>query len=123
MENPARLHSTVTLFVFIATLDFAAGQTAKPRLANYDQRTVVTNQAGKTAVATPASRQSALDLLRERLPGVVVDTDPITGSPKFISAGASFLSGPNGIGGAITAAAIAAIPADDPHRAVKAFLN
>src|SRR3954447_5277871 len=101
MKNAARLNRSATLLVFTATLAFAAGQTAKPRLANYDQRTVVTNQAGKTALATPASRQSALDLLRERLPGVVVDTDPITGSPKFISAGTSFLSGADGIGGAI----------------------
>ncbi|MFM2082107.1 MAG: hypothetical protein RL380_798 [Verrucomicrobiota bacterium] len=52
-----------------------------------------------------------------------VHRDPVTGAARFVSARSGFLTGPGGGGKNISPAALAAIPATDPHRALKAFLN
>lgn len=71
----------------------------------------------------PEGRVRAADRLRDRMPGLRIDFDDRTGSPKFIAAREGFLTGPNGEGRAIPATAAQAVPAGDPHRAIKAFLN
>jgi len=49
--------------------------------------------------------------------------DPVTGSPKFIWAGNKFLSNTNGTGSSISKAALGSLPASDPHRLTKAFVQ
>ncbi len=97
---------------------FAATIPDREPLPNFDSRE-------KSAAAAPptGTRKKARESLRSRLPEVDVDFDEVSGAPKFIRSPRGFLSGRNGSGGAISAAAAAAIPASDRHRAVKAFLN
>src|SRR5690349_12161533 len=60
--------------------------------------------------------------LMERIPGVSVDLEPITGSPKSIRAPGDFLTGPGGLGKAVTAAGHRGVPQADKYKSVKAFL-
>ena len=68
-------------------------------------------------------RQDALRVLRNRLPKVVVDLDPQTGSPRRILATESFLTGSNGIGKAVSGKGAVGLAADHPQRAIRAFLS
>ncbi len=52
-----------------------------------------------------------------------VDFDPLLDSPKFIRSRDGFLTGPNGQGHAVSASALQAVPANDSHRPIKAFLD
>jgi alpha-tubulin suppressor-like RCC1 family protein len=52
-----------------------------------------------------------------------VDFDPVSGGPKTVSTTDGFLSGPKGVGKAVSAALASGIAADDPYRATKAFLK
>jgi uncharacterized repeat protein (TIGR01451 family) len=75
------------------------------------------------AQALPPAKAASADKLRGRLQGLRVEHDALLQSPKHITSTAGFLSGPEGEGGAITAAAARALPPGDRHRAIKAFLN
>src|SRR2546430_80869 len=90
---------------------------ALPSLPNYDKRAIA------EPAAPDANQQQAADLLNARLPGVKIDRDRILGAPRLISAPREFLTGPNGQGQAVPAAAKAAFPDNDPHRVIKAFVN
>jgi hypothetical protein len=61
--------------------------------------------------------------VQQNVPGVRVDFDPILASPAFIASPHGFLTGSNGVGLAVTRQFIDAMPAADPDRATKAFLN
>lgn len=87
-------------------------------LSNLDRRVV----PGANSVGD-VRRADAEKVLHSRLPHVAVARDEVTGSPKWIHAGDGFLSGKNGEGRAVSKAARTAIRADDPHAAVKAFVN
>lgn len=92
----------------------------KPELAelpNFDLR----EQAGPEVV--DAARGQARARIKAAVPGVKIERDTLLGSPKIISSTRGFLSGPDGAGGGVSKAAADAVPANDPHRAVKAFLN
>jgi uncharacterized repeat protein (TIGR01451 family) len=71
----------------------------------------------------PPAKAAAAAKLRGQVRGLRVEHDGLLQSPKQVSSTAGFLSGPDGEGLAIAAAAARALPANDPHRAVKAFLN
>ncbi|HXJ58482.1 MAG TPA: M36 family metallopeptidase, partial [Verrucomicrobiae bacterium] len=71
----------------------------------------------------PAEKRDAANKLRERLTQAQIDFDEITGSPKRISAAHGFLTGPNGIGGAVSEKSLRGFRADDSNRATKAFLK
>src|SRR5215510_12050318 len=71
----------------------------------------------------PAAKAAAAQKLRGIVRGLRVEHDALRQSPKHISSTTGFLSGPNGEGLAIAAAAARAVPANDRHRAIKAFLN
>lgn len=111
-------------FVFLIALGLsqinglAYQAAANQRLANFDSRT---GSLLKTEASS--AQQQALVRLRARLPQVRVEFDSLIGSPKSISSGVQFLSGPNGQGQAIPRAKVSQYAADDPHRAVKAFLD
>jgi len=90
-------------------------------LPNLDRRA-----AGKALQpAASKARENGEVILRARLPGVAIDRDHIVGSPKWIATPKGFLTGPNGSGRGLEGAAakLAALPANDPHRVVKAFVN
>ena len=92
---------------------------AKPRLPNLDRRATL---APKDAIKTP-ERAVGEAALQEQVPGVQTDFDPFLGTVKSVRANLGFLTGPNGQGVAVSPQSLAAFPADDPSRAIKAFLN
>jgi hypothetical protein len=114
-----RLHWLAVFFLFSATGGLAFLQPANPRLPDYDQRT---GAASVPVVASPEQRL-AVAQLQARLPRAQVEFDPLTGGLKSIWAGGAFLSGSNGLGGAIPAATASRFAGGDPHRATKAFLQ
>src|SRR6185295_12152781 len=71
----------------------------------------------------PPAKAAAAGKLRGQVRGLRVEHDGLLQSPKHVSSTAGFLSGPDGEGLAITAAAVRALPANDRHRVIKAFLN
>ena len=92
---------------------------ANPPLPNFDKRQ---KQAPQPA-ALPADQAAAVAELRAQLPNLTVDFEPVTGSPKSVSAVEEFLSGAGGKGKAISASGLAGIAVDDPYRITKAFLQ
>ncbi len=92
---------------------------ANPPLPNFDKRQ---KQAPQPA-ALPADQAAAVAELRAQLPNLTVDFEPVTGSPKSVSAGEEFLSGAGGKGKAISANSLAGFAGDDPYRITKAFLR
>ncbi len=70
---------------------------------------------------TPAQTQAAANL-RNRIPSLVVSAHNLTRSPRLVTAETGFLTGRGGVGGGVSAQTLATIPANDPHRVVKAFL-
>ena len=78
-------------------------------------------RAAKAAAA--AAAVPGVEALRARLPHAAVDWAPVVGSPRWIASRHGFLTGPDGEGGAVTRAFRAKHRDDDPHRAVKAFLD
>jgi hypothetical protein len=111
----------------------------QPALPNFDKRVEAIQQnAGAPAQQQPLALQNqssalsteALALqakaeadLKSHVQGLKIERDPILGMPKFISATRGFLTGPEGKGGGLMPQAVDAIPATDPHRPIKAFLN
>src|SRR5215813_11217507 len=70
-------------------------------LPNFDKRA--------TSGLAPKSpgQQAALDQLRAQLPDAVVELDPVLATPKWVRAANGFLSGPDGVGGSVSAAVAA----------------
>src|SRR5437667_3315038 len=86
-------------------------------LSNYDKRL-----ATATPVAEPdADAQQAEAALKARLPALRVARDRILGTPRLVTATRGFLTGPGGKGKALVKQGFAA--SDDPHDAVRNFLN
>src|SRR5438445_10713959 len=90
-----------------------------PELANFDKR------AHEASMADAPSRDYSIGLekLKAAIPGVRIDQDEILGTPAWIVSTRGFLSGPGGQGLGIAPETAAAFPADDPNRAIKAFLQ
>jgi uncharacterized repeat protein (TIGR01451 family) len=88
-----------------------------PELPDIDKRRDTPAKPLAPAKAAAAAK------LRGQVRGLRVEHDGLLQSPKQVSFTAGFLSGPDGEGLAIAAAAARALPANDRHRAVKAFLN
>jgi uncharacterized repeat protein (TIGR01451 family) len=98
---------------------FAVRAPDRPMLPDFDKRLLLAPQADPQA----ALKREGVAALHERLPTAKVDFDPLLGSPNFIHATDGFLTGPNGAGKGVSAEALQAFPADDPFRAVKAFIH
>jgi hypothetical protein len=98
---------------------FAVQPAERDPLKEFDQRLdgEVTNQV------VPVDRLAAVEHLRSRLPQAQVVFDHISSAFKFISAGDQFLTGTNGQGKSVPAAAAAKFSATDPYRITKAFLH
>ncbi len=94
-------------------------------LADYDKRSEASSQAEITRALAARSSQwdEAVNSLRSILPDVQISRDNILGTPRLIKSARGLLTGPAGQGRAVGATFLSAIPADDPHRVVRAFLN
>ncbi|HEY6167430.1 MAG TPA: hypothetical protein VI454_05285, partial [Verrucomicrobiae bacterium] len=87
-------------------------------LPNFEKRV----PAAPTAAESAAKENAAAELGR-RVAGVKVHTDSILGVPRWVGSTEGFLSGPKGMGKGISAAGVRAVPANDPHRTIKAFVH
>ncbi len=103
------------LFLLSSLLEAAVAPSRAP-MQNLDVR-----QPGR-AKAAPAE-VAAENALRAKAPEMAIERDAIVGAPRLISAKRGFLTGDNGQGVAVSAAAVSAYAADDPARGVKAFLT
>jgi uncharacterized repeat protein (TIGR01451 family) len=104
-------------FLFCANLGLAFMPPAHPALPNFDKRA----EAAVSEVASGEQRRAA-EQLQARQPRTQVEFDPITGGPKSIWSGSTFLTGSNGVGATVSAATASRFAANDPDRATKAFL-
>ena len=87
----------------------------RPMLPDLDRRT-----ADKPAA--PALAPAAADL-KVRVPDLQITMDEVLGTPNYFGSRSGFLTGPQGVGGAVQPASAQAFAAEDRHRAIKAFLN
>lgn len=119
-----------TRFLSIAIVGWLAGQVPDASaflppghdhaaLPNYDQR----RESAATTVPADAVQASKVSELRNRLPNLKFERDARLGTPRFLSAGRGFLTGPGGLGRSGDAAALNALSPADPHRVTKAFVN
>lgn len=92
---------------------------AEPSLPNFDHRKTLAPQAK----APDQARTTALGQLRARVPGLRIAWDEILDTPAWIASPDGFLSGPKGEGKGISPARARAFREDDPHRAIKAFVE
>jgi len=88
-------------------------------LPNFDSRR---QQPGPVTAPTQTQKE-ARQRLAQMVPKAAVAFEAISGSPKWIAAANDFLTGPGGMGRAVTVLGQRAIAPGDKHRAVKAFLN
>lgn len=86
-------------------------------MPNFDER-----QAQPQSTLHKKNSEAEIDL-HKNLSKAQVEFDDIIGSPKLISSPDGFLSGKKGIGRGISAKTAAEFPANEPHRATKAFLK
>ena len=70
-----------------------------------------------------AAHEAGVNRLKSHYADVQFGTDEILHRPNFVSRRNGFLTGPDGGGAVIAKAALNAVPANDPHRIVKAFLD
>lgn len=119
----SRLLAGMFFFAWLGCISAVKGveKPAHEQLPNFDKR-VPQARDGKPHELAP-ERGRAADKLRGRVPNVRVELDEVTGSPRFIASPGGFLSGPRGQGRGISREQAQRIPAGDPHRAIKAFLN
>jgi len=117
--SPFLLFATTCLaFALGVSHSFAQVAPKQPPLSNVDKRV-----DGKKAAQLSPAREAALANLRGRLPGLKAEIDPVLKSPNYLSSSKGFLSGPDGKGRGISADVAKGFSQDDPHRAIKGFLN
>lgn len=86
-------------------------------LPNYDIR------AAAPAAVPAATEVQAEANLKERIPGARIERDKVLGAPRLISVPRGNLTGSKGKGKTASPVQVGALPATDPHRAVKDFVN
>ncbi len=82
------------------------------------QAAVISEQLPDIDVRHAAPAAAAVPRMKDR--GARVEMDRVLGRPAFLTRRGGLLTGPDG---GLTKAELAAIPAADPHRVVKAYLN
>ncbi|HET7625968.1 MAG TPA: M36 family metallopeptidase [Verrucomicrobiae bacterium] len=87
---------------------------------NFDKRVQLSPQTAQAATLT-SSQEPAANALRIAVPNARITSDKILGVPNFVTSARGFLTGPGGAG--VSETFLSALPADDSHRVVKAFLN
>src|ERR1043166_5823616 len=93
---------------------------ARTPLPNFDVRT---ERAAAAADIIPPEHVDAVAGLQARVPELEIKRSRILNAPNFFSSRSSFLTGPDAAGLGVSSETAQKIPKDDPHRAVKAFLN
>ena len=76
----------------------------------------------KVKAPTPA-HMAEVQKLQAQVPGLRVERDEIRASPKHIASTRGFLTGPKGEGKSVSSARVQKLPASDPHRSIKAFVD
>lgn len=76
----------------------------------------------KVKAPTPA-HMAEVQKLQAQVPGLRVEQDEVRGSPKHIASTRGFLTGPKGEGKSVSSARMQKLPASDPHRSIKAFVD
>ncbi|HUR46518.1 MAG TPA: M36 family metallopeptidase, partial [Candidatus Saccharimonadales bacterium] len=104
----------VLIAVFLTMSEPGYAASSQP-LPNLDRRPLA------RSIGLKAEQGAALRQLRERLPHVQVDFDPLLQSPRRIMARDGFLTGPNAQGRAVTGGAVTLF-GNEPHRATKLFM-
>jgi hypothetical protein len=111
--------NALALLVAVNTV-FAFQQPEQSELPNFDARQ---NIASTNSNLTSSAHEAAVGRLKNHLPDLQISMDPTLHRPGFVSRRNGFLTGTNGGGAVISKSALNAVPANDPHRIVKAFLN
>ncbi len=112
-----------TRFFFVAALPFYLLLIATPELhaqtplPNFDVRS-----SAVPAAAAP-EKSAALEILRQSVPSVKVEFEPVSGAPKMVASTDGFLTGPEGRGKTISASNLASFATTDPHHVTKSFLQ
>lgn len=96
---------------------WAFQQPVREQLPNFDKR----QSQSEATNAEPAAKIAAAARVRGAKPDARIDYDAVTGSPKWIGSPSGFLTGPAGNG--LSPAALATVPAQDPYRPTKAFIQ
>src|SRR5688500_10285646 len=112
---------TIALAVGAAATLAAQEHHHHEHLPNIDRRRVQTGGVGVAEASPPAGL--AASGLKSQLGDAKVEWHGVTRSPQHVQAREGFLTGPNGGGGAVSAASAAAVPAKDALRPVKTFLT
>jgi uncharacterized repeat protein (TIGR01451 family) len=92
----------------------------KATLPNFDRRT--DNAAAVPARVAPEHAQAVANL-KARVPQLEVTRSKVMNAPNFFSSSGSFLTEADGMGLSVSPATAQAFAQNDPHRAVKAFLD
>jgi hypothetical protein len=123
MKNRILITTCLGLVFGPSALVMGFGPSANPSLPNYDKRAAAPAARQAAPASTNALPDPTAALLNSRVPGVRIRRDDILGMPRQITAARGFLTGPEGRGLAVSDAHLDALPADDPHLVIKAFLN
>src|SRR5207249_1655068 len=115
MMHLSRRIAVVAFTIYIASNSFAVIEPSRPALTNFDLR------QQENVLRVPAKKREAALQLQRRIPQAVIDFDEITGSPRRVATTYGFLTGPNGVGGAVSEQTLRAFDPNDSHRATKAF--
>ncbi len=119
-----------TRFVTVTCLAVLSGQLyaapgVRPAVAahlpNYDKRAAAA--AGTAALAPNPAQAQETTLLKARVPDLQISYDKMLGTVRLVSSARGFLTGPDGLGKGVNRPSLEAVPASDPHRVIKAFLN
>ena len=110
----------VALVALVAVTGFALQKPVHAPLPNFDVRT---DHAAAVPGTVAPEHAAAVDGLKSRVPLLEVKRSKVLGAPVFFSSRESFLTGPDGQGLAVSEVSAGAFGKNDPHRAVKAFLQ
>ena len=121
MTYPQRLLWLVLLSVSLLVPGRALSHQppAHGELADFDKRV---DRLPKVKAPTPA-RLAEIEKLQAQVPGLRVELEELRSAPKHIASTRGFLTGARGEGKTISSARLLRIPATDPHRTIKAFLD
>jgi hypothetical protein len=119
MKMRLTLFATLGLVGIHAWNASAVQQPEQPPLPNYDKRKL---QTTVTAAASTVQEDAILSL-QTRVPSARVVRHATMGTPRVLSAQRGFLTGVGGRGKGLNPASLDSVPADDPHRIIKAFVN
>jgi hypothetical protein len=80
------------------------------------------DRRGEPLASVPEAQKAAAAIVQGRVPGAQVDFDRVTGAPKFIASSDGFLTGPEGVGRAVSSPTAAALT-DITNAPTRAFLS